>query len=343
MSQSPNHILVIRLSAMGDVAMIVPVLRALQKQYPKVKVTILTRHFFSPFFRDLNTVSVYEADVKGKHKGLLGLYKLAMELKRLNCDAIADLHNVLRSKILKLFLNKIPCVQINKGRKEKRKLIKGIAFQQLKTTHQRYADVFEKLGYKLSLENPKFPEKVELDKTTRTIIGDYKKPTIGIAPFATYKSKTYPINLMEKVMEKLAPDYKIVLFGGGKSEIALLDKLADTHQNTISLAGKLTLSQELDIISNLKLMLAMDSGNAHIAAMLGIKVVTIWGVTHPYAGFYPFNQNPENALLADRSRFTKIPTSVYGNTYPKGYDHAIATIKPQEIVDKVREVIKKTH
>jgi ADP-heptose:LPS heptosyltransferase len=340
MPQKPNHILVIRLSAMGDVAMIVPVLRAFVKQYPAVKITVLTREFFSPFFRDLNNVQVYKADVRGKHKGLLGLYKLASELKQLNCDAIADLHNVLRSKILKLFLHKRAFVQIDKGRNEKRKLIKGIVFQQLKTTHQRYADVFEQLGFKLSLENPVFPKKAELDKTTLSIIGDCKMPTIGIAPFAAYQSKTYPINLMEKVIEQLSPEYRIVLFGGGEKETAVLDELAHSHQNTINLAGKLTLEQELDIISNLELMLAMDSANAHIAAMQGIKVVTIWGVTHPYAGFYPFDQNPKNALLADRNKYKKIPTSIYGKAYPKGYEHAIATIAPQEIIDKVKEVIK---
>ena len=99
----PKHILVIRLSAMGDVAMCVPVLRAFTLQHPKVKLTVLTRPFFKPFFQDLENVTVFAADLKGKHKGIIGLFKLSRELKHLGINQVADLHNVLRTKILKFF------------------------------------------------------------------------------------------------------------------------------------------------------------------------------------------------------------------------------------------------
>jgi len=100
----PKRILVIRLSAMGDVAMTVPVIRALSAQYPELKITVLTKELFSPFFRDLKNVNVFHADVNQKHKGLKGLYKLSNELKQFKFDAVADLHNVLRSNILKRLL-----------------------------------------------------------------------------------------------------------------------------------------------------------------------------------------------------------------------------------------------
>ena len=119
MLKTPKHILVIRLSAMGDVAMSVPVLRAFKQQYPQTKITALTRSHFSPFFRDLPNVSVFPVDLNGKHKGIFGLFKLSKELKKLNIDAVADLHNVLRTKILKLFFFRIRFIQIDKGRKEK--------------------------------------------------------------------------------------------------------------------------------------------------------------------------------------------------------------------------------
>ncbi|NRA93110.1 MAG: ADP-heptose--LPS heptosyltransferase RfaF, partial [Psychroserpens sp.] len=86
---------------------------------------------------------------------------------------------------------------------------------------------------------------------------------------------------------------------------------------------------------NLKLMVSMDSGNAHLAAMFGVKVITIWGVTHPYAGFYPFDQDTLLAVLADRKQFPKIPTSVYGNVLPEGYDNAIGSISVETIVKKI--------
>ena len=150
-----THILVIRLSAMGDVAITVPVLSSLIKQYPDIRVTLLTRSFFKPIFLDLDHISVYAADVKGTHKGIFGLWKLYKELKSLNIDVVADLHNVLRSNLLKYFfkLRSTPFAQIDKGRAEKKALtsLNKKVFGQLKTTHQRYADVFEKLGLPIDL------------------------------------------------------------------------------------------------------------------------------------------------------------------------------------------------
>ena len=335
----PKHILVIRLSAMGDVSMTVPVIRAFSNQYPEVKITVLTRAFFNPFFRDLKNVTVFNADVKGNHKGIFGLYKLSKELKQFNFDAIADLHNVLRSNILRSFLSVKQFAQIDKGRAEKEALVSGKIFQQLKTTQQRYADVFEQLGFKIDVSNPTFPKPAPLTKKLLEITKKEAKQCIGIAPFAAYRSKMYPLELMNEVINVLAKDYHILLFGGGKDEVAQLERLSDQFDNVINIAGKLTLDEEVDVISNLDVMLSMDSGNGHIAAMLGIKVVSIWGVTHPFAGFLPFNHSLDSCLMADRAKFPKIPTSVYGNKYPKEYELAIATISPNEIIVKVKSVL----
>ena len=325
---------------MGDVAMTVPVLRAFTKQYPEIKITVLTREFFKPFFRDLDNVSVFSADLKGKHKGFFGLLELSKELRTLGIDAVADLHNVLRSKILKIFLLDLKIVQMDKGRAEKKALVTGKIFEQLKTTQERYKDVFEKLGFPIKASEPEFPERAALNFKTSQIVGKNTISWIGIAPFAAHKSKMYPLELMEDVIKELSKDYKILLFGG-KAEADYLSTLE--NENVSSVAGKLSLDEELDVISNLDVMLSMDSGNAHIAAMLGIKVVTLWGVTHPYAGFYPFHQDKTFALLADRTKFPKIPTSVYGNKFPEGYERCMQTIHPKDVIDKIEHIIKKPH
>ena len=325
---------------MGDVAMTVPVLRALTAQYPELKITVVTRAFFKPFFQDLENVSMYEADLKGKHKGVLGLYKLSKELKALHFDAVADLHNVLRSKILKLFFFGKKVVQLDKGRAEKKALTSSQSFQQLKTTHQRYAEVFNALGYSVDLSEPTFNKPKPLTEKLSTFISNKKLKIIGIAPFAAHQSKMYPLEQMEEVIKELSENYNIILFGGGNKEIEILNQL-ETKYNTIkSVAGKLKLEEELVLISNLDLMLSMDSGNAHIAAMLGKKVITIWGVTHPFAGFAPFNQPKDFALTADRKQFPLIPTSVYGNKFPEGYEDAAGSISSEVIINKVQSVIQ---
>ncbi len=339
MSNLPKHILVIRLSAMGDVAMTVPVLRAFTEQYPHVKVTVLTKATFKCFFRDLNNVSVFIADVKGKHGGISGLFKLSNELKSLGIEAVADLHNVLRSKILKVFFFGKKVVQIDKGRAEKKALVSGRNFHQLKTTHQRYADVFETLGFKLDLSHPTFPEKASLPNTVKALLPNNSNKLIGIAPFAAHQGKMYPLDLMKQVIETLSKDYNILLFGGGAKEIDVLNSFETAYENVVNVAGKLSFNEELDVISNLEVMLSMDSGNAHLAAMFGIKTVTIWGVTHPFAGFAPFNQPADNALLSDRNRFPNIPTSVFGNKYPESYKEASRSIEPETIIEKIKAII----
>jgi ADP-heptose:LPS heptosyltransferase len=318
--------------------MTIPVIRALVAQHPDVKITILTRSFFQPFFKGLKNVEVYSADLKGKHKGILGLYKLSKELKALQFDAVADLHNVLRSKILKFFFTGKKVVQLDKGRADKKALTSGKLFQQLKTTHQRYADVFEALGYSVSLSNPKFSKPIQLSEKLKRLISNNELKTIGIAPFAAHKSKMYPLAQTEAVIAKLNKEYNIILFGGADKEVEVLNGFETKYDNVTSAAGKLTLEEELALMSNLDVMLSMDSGNAHLAAMLGVKVITIWGVTHPFAGFAPFNQPDDYALLADREKFPLIPTSVYGNKCPEGYENAAGSILPNTIIEKIKRL-----
>ncbi|KAG1650680.1 Phosphoribosylamine--glycine ligase [Nymphon striatum] len=249
----------------------------------------------NPVLRGLNqlpNVTVYEADVKGKHKGVLGLWNLYKSLKELEIDAVADLHNVLRSFTIDISSNAIL---------PKRKLSTNL--------QQKYSFSGKRL--------------------------------VGIAPFAAFEGKMYPLDLMEQVVSALSKkdNCQILLFGGGKKEQEVLENWESQYQNISSIVGKATFTEELELISNLDIMLAMDSGNAHLAALFGVPTITLWGVTHPNAGFYPFAQNKENALLADREKFPLIPTSVYGNKMPEGYTEAMRTIHPQDVINKLNVII----
>lgn len=339
MSKTPKHILVIRLSAMGDVAMTVPVLRAFTQRFPDVKLTVLTRPFFAPFFRDLNNVEVFAIDLKKKHKGVLGLYKLSKQLKTLDIDVVADLHNVLRTKILKVFFFGKKFKQIDKGRNQKKALVNGKYFKPLKTTHQRYADVFKALGFTLDLSRPTFSKKQPIPQAVLNLVANQNtKQWIGIAPFAQYASKSYPLDKMKEVVKGLSQDHVVFLFGG-KADQKQLNTLVINNQ-VFNISGQYNLNQELDLISNLDVMVSMDSGNAHLAAMLGVKVVTIWGVTHPYAGFGAFNQPEINNLIPDKTLYPKLPTSIYGNKYPEDYKNVAGTIQSDQVVNRVLAVLK---
>ena len=340
-----KHILVIRLSAMGDVAMTVPVLRAFSLHYPEVKITVVSRPFFKPFFDDIENLTFFAIDLKERHKGFLGLLRLFSDLRKLNIDTVADLHNVLRSKVVRtLFaLTGKKVAATDKGRKDKKELTKleVKTISPTKSMFSRHIETFEKLGFSLSLDYPTFPDKAVLSEEILTITGKKEGNWIGIAPFAQYESKVYPIDFMQEVIDALTKNtsLKIFLFGGGNEEIQKLNQLKNNHEKVVVVAGKIKFQQELDLISNLDLMLSMDSGNAHIAAMLGVKVITLWGATHPFAGFKPFNQPDDFCITSERKQFPFLPTSVYGNKKVEGYENAMRSILPETVVSKINSVL----
>lgn len=326
--------------------MSIPVIRALTEKHPECKITVLSKPFFKPLFDKIPQVSFFAAQVNTKHKGILGLFKLYRELKKEKITHVADFHNVLRSKILRtLFIfNGNPCICINKGRTEKKALTrtKNKIFKQLKTSHQRYAEVLNKLGFNLDLSNPTLIEKKKLSEKITIITGLKTDTWIGIAPFAAFKGKVYPLQLMEEVIKEMASKgFKIFLFGGGKHEVKILNTIEKTYKNVINLAGQLSFKEELEVISKLDLMVSMDSGNAHLAAMQQVKTITLWGVTHPYAGFAPFHQPDDYCLISDLEKYPKIPCSIYGNKVINGYENVMETISPDRVIEKIMSVLSK--
>jgi ADP-heptose:LPS heptosyltransferase len=325
---------------MGDVAMTVPVLRALVLQHPNVKITMVSRPFFQPFFNGIPNVNFFGVDLKDRHKGFFGLLRLFSDLRKLDIDLVADLHNVLRSKVVRtLFvLSGKKVAATDKGRAEKKALtsLTNKVFAPVKSMLERHIETIKKLGFQINLNNPTFPEKAILSEEIIKITGKKEENWIGIAPFAQYESKVYPLDLMQQVIDELAKNASntILLFGGGSEEIIKLNQLKKNHENVLVLAGKTNLKVELAIISNLTIMLSMDSGNSHIAAMLGVKVITLWGATHPYAGFKPFNQPDAFCLTSDRNKFPLLPTSIYGNKKVAGYEAAMRTILPSQVIEK---------
>ena len=243
-------------------------------------------------------------------------------------------------KVLRILLPRLNWAILDKGRKEKNQLITGKIFKPLKPIVERYADVFRHLGFDLSLSTPDFPTAQPLPKEIQSLLKECPQPYIGIAPFAAYSSKTYSLDKMKAVIDHFSKTgATVVMFGGGQTEVQKLNEIANLFPNVLSVAGRLSLDDELKLIGHLKVMLAMDSGNAHMAALMGVKVLTLWGVTHPYSGFKPYNQPLEYCLVSDLEKFPKIPTSIYGNRYPKGYEKAIESISEKEIIAAIEKIV----
>jgi ADP-heptose:LPS heptosyltransferase len=329
---------------MGDVAMCVSVVGQLRREYPYFRITVLTRRKFQIFFRDIPGIEFFTPDFDGAHKGLAGLRRLSGELSALGVDTVVDLHDVLRTKVLRLLmaLRGKRTVRVDKGRLDKRALTRRFRkiMVQLTPTVERYRQTFERMG--LSLGEPLLPrrEPRELSGTPGSLAGPKEGVWIGIAPFAQHKGKIYPIILSDALIGLLSERYgRVFVFGGGEHEKSFAEHAEQSHKGVTSVIGRVSLGEEMDLISNMDCMVTMDSASMHIASLTGTPVVSVWGATHPYAGFYGYGQNPGDAVQLDMSCR---PCSVYGNRPCVWRDYrCLANIPPTTILERVTAVIER--
>lgn len=335
-----QKIIVLRFSAMGDVAMVASVLQEFSEQNPTAELIMVSRQAFKPFFDHIPNLIFHPIQPKTLHKGINGLYKLYQELRSYKPSAIADLHDNLRSRAISSFfrLTGIKIRRINKGRAEKKALTRAIkkVFKPLRKTVERYADVFRELGFSVKLSHQISKSAQALPKKAQALFSDKTTKKIGISPFAQHIYKVYALEKMEAVIASLSRlGYELFIFGGGEKEQHVAENWAKTYQNTYNLIGNFNLTEELDIISNLDLMLSMDSSGMHMASLVGIPVISIWGPTHPYAGFLGYGQQESDCIQIDHPAR---PNSIYGNKPCLcGVENCIDLIAPETIVKKIKE------
>lgn len=336
---------------MGDVAMLVPVVSSLARQYPDLRITVLSRPFARPFFDELApNVGFMEADLKNEYHGVKGLNALYRRLVAKNFTAIADMHNILRSSYLRMRFNlaRYKVEHIDKHRHERRQLTsqKDRQLRQLPTSFENYADVLARLGYPVKLDfQSVFPLSGANMRVINDVIGEKKmfQQWIGVAPFAAHKGKIYPMEKMEAVIAEIIrrhPSCRIFLFGGGDNEFRVFDGWCQRFKNCTNASAVLgSLQQEMVLMSRLDVMISMDSANMHLAAICGTRVVSVWGATHPYAGFMGWNQSADDAVQVD---LPCRPCSIYGNRPCRRGDYACLNgIDPIAIADRVEAGLKK--
>jgi ADP-heptose:LPS heptosyltransferase len=311
------RIVVIRTSAMGDVALAVPVLNALKIQYPDVETILVTRKPFNAFFRQDRSLILFNPDFRERHKGLKGIIRLFNDLNAIGkIDHVIDIHNVLRTKILSaLFrLKGVKVSVVDKGRKEKHDLIRGRRKVQLKHTVERYCDTFASAGLKVLPETSRSIDVSHVaEDIAQKLIGDSAVRNVGIAPFAKHSLKMWPEKYMQDLINIIIKNHQVRFwFFGGDDEIEKINSLASQNPGSMNLCGKLSLEEELAVISRLDMMIAMDSSNMHMAALCGIKVVSIWGGTDPLNGFGAWMQPQEYSVRIPVDELTCRPCTVYG-------------------------------
>ena len=331
-----KQLLVIRFSALGDVAMLAPLLRQVAESYPDWDFTMLSRQQCAPLFTDMpSNVRFFGADLKGQHHRLWGLDSLLKEIDYRQFDAVADMHDVLRSQYIRtrLFLAGKRCAHVFKARVQRWLLVRHNYRhkQPLVPMIERYRAVFTELGF-LTDAQPA----ASYDKTAEVMRKD-----IGIAPFAAHRGKIYPTDKMKLIVEKMgktmsARGEKVLLFGGGEKELTILREWEQQYEGVVSMAGKYKIDKEISIMSGLRLMVTMDSANMHLASLAGTRVLSIWGATHPWAGFLGYGQKESDCIQLD---LPCRPCSIYGNRFCKYRDYHCLDIAPEQIIERVKKAL----
>ena len=335
--------LIIRLSAIGDVAMTIPIIYSVARAYPKDSFTVLTQPFLTALFiHRPENVALVGVDTKGTERSLWGIVRFAFQLTREGFDRVVDLHNVIRSRAIGLVfrLRGVPVYHLDKMRRARRALTSHPpkTIRPLRPVSERYADMFRSAGVPFTLTfTSLFASQPADEAMIREMAGRKVGHWVGIAPFARHVGKIYPLAQMEQVVERLSKreGITIFLFGGRGEEKAILDRWAASLPRVRSMAGRYALDRELALISRLDVFLTMDSANMHFAALVGTPVVSVWGATHPYAGFYPYGVPPVNAI---QEALDCRPCSTFGEKPCHRGDWACLTrISPAHIVRQVEE------
>ena len=316
-----KKLLIIRFSALGDVAMLAPVVRAAAEEHPELDITVLSQQRMADLFANMPTnVHFAGVDLK-KHS----LREIVAGLGRY--DYVADMHGVWRSLYIRMAMRirGAKVRTISKGRFARFLFTHGMAHKPLLPMVTLYYEVLYCLGL----------VRLESDLSPMRVRNNSEKSGIGVAPFAAHEGKCYPLERMEQVVAMLSErGEKIVLFGS-KAEAEVLEKWAKKYTGVESVAGKKSLGEELELMQNLRVMISMDSANMHLASWVGPRVVSIWGATHPNAGFLGIGQNESDCIQRDlKCR----PCSIYGKRKCKYGDYRCMDIQPETIVAKVCEL-----
>ena len=154
----------------------------------------------------------------------------------------------------------------------------------------------------------------EMESVVKLLGGGENTRRIAIAPFARHDIKIWgkdKVVALTRLIDAYC-DARFFLFGG-KDEISLLEEIAGDRPNVVVVAGTPGIRYELALISQMNLMISMDSSNLHLAVMAGINTVSIWGGTHPGTGFGPWGDGNHVTIGIDPEELECRPCSIYGS------------------------------
>ena len=340
-----RNVLVMRLSVLGNVAMTIPVLYPVCKANPDTRFIMLTKKWPASMFHDRPAnLKVVDFDVNENHSGLFGLLKLAAQLYRMyDIDAVADLHNLKGTKIMDAYFRcrGAKVARLDREKPKRKALVTHKTNEPVTPIHERYRWVFQELGFETPDNFTYMYDGREWPVSPIVPQKEEGQRWIAISPFSSHRQKAYPLELMEQVIAELCKreNYRIFLMGGGKQEKIALRTIARKYKNVLSIAEvKHRFIDEYALLGKCDLMLTMESANMHLASLVDLQAMTIWGPTSPACGYLGYNQVVDDDIQLDMDCR---PCSITGDKPCKYGDfRCLKNIKPEDIAQHVIKAVE---
>lgn len=342
METEKNTYVIVRLSSLGNVAMLVPIVTQLSQTYPNDEFIVIALKPLEALFYGLKNVRYVEASPEVEHRR--GLYRLSKQIEALKPTKVFDVQDDFRTWFVRclLHMHKIPTCTIHSGKRERRALSRT-GYEQanpLKPEVERYADTFRDGGIVPAGEVPVMATNEAAAKKVAELLGAKKGRWIGIAPFAKHLSNVLPYKTMKDVIAHYAAekDTRIFLFGAGHVETEMLRQWASLWDNVESVTNQLPLDGELELMRQIDGLLCMDSANQHLAALVGCPTLSIWCGTHTYMGFAAWgNANTQIMSLPVTCR----PCSIHGTERCKYRNFACKAFTAEQIIERFNKLLQK--
>ena len=326
--------LIIRLATIGNVAMTVPVVASLSRRYPNDRFIIASKKSLGAMFESMPNVEYCEVDNRLDWSGVWALWKRW----RGEIDAVIDLQNVLRTRVLDALmrLSGRSVTRVRYGRIRKHLItVWGIGKKQLPSEFARYRDAFRRAGLETDDQFTALPVNKKVADSVKKRFGDKTGRWIGLAPFAKSKSNMLPYRVTKDIIEQLtqAEDTRLFLFGAGVIECEMLRQWSSVFPRTESVAGCLTLAEELELMRMLDVMICMDSANQHLSGLVGLRAISVWCATHPMIGFSGWKQRREDIIQLNDLRCR--PCTCHGTNHCRYRNFACKQIEAETIIQQI--------
>jgi heptosyltransferase-2 len=305
-SMTSPHVLVIRLSSLGDVVLTLPVLMALKAEWPGAHLTFLTKRAFSPVLFNVSSadeIAVFE------DKGLWGW---AREIRRRRFDVVIDLHDTFRSRLWSFLSGAAQTVRYDKRAADRRRLVwtKRVSTRLAGGVVDRYLETLTSLGVPSAGRIPKLflsPEE-RLPERLENRLG--AGPFVAIAPGAIHPTKRWLPERFAEAADRLAEGRPVILLGAAADIPAAQQVMQTLTSPAQSFVGQTSVREMMLILRRCALLLTNDSGAMHVAAALGVPVVALFGPTVKPFGFFP--AGPSTAVVEAEGLDCR-PCSVHGS------------------------------